>query len=116
MAAKKKPSRSVRIKAGDTVQVIAGDDRGARGAVLNVYPRRNKVVVAQVNIVKKHQRPVQAGRSGQVQAGIIQFEAPFQLSNVMVVCPSCDDASRVGIRREDGNRIRVCKKCGEDID
>ncbi|HEC22659.1 MAG TPA: 50S ribosomal protein L24, partial [Chloroflexi bacterium] len=64
---------------------------------------------------KKHQSPIQAGRS-QVQPGIIQFEAPIHVSNVMLVCPQCDQPTRVGIRREDGVRIRVCKKCGEDID
>ena len=108
-------SKSMRIKRGDTVEVIAGNDRGMRGEVLRVHPKNRRVVVALVNIVKKHQRPIQAGR-GQVQAGIIQFEAPIDASNVMLVCPHCDQRSRVGTRIEDGRRVRVCKKCGEDID
>ena len=111
-----KKSRYRRLKTGDTVQVVSGADRGTRGEVLNVYPKRNRISVEQVNIVKKHQRPVQAGRSGQIQAGIIQFEAPVHMSNVMLVCPNCDEITRVGMRREDGRRVRVCKKCGEDID
>ncbi len=107
---------TMRIKKEDIVEVIAGNDRGARGRVLRVIPRENRVVVESVNIRKKHQRPMQAGR-GQVQAGIIQFEAPIHASNVMLVCPQCDKRTRVGIRRdEEGKRIRVCKECGEDID
>lgn len=103
------------IRKGDTVEVIAGNDKGARGRILRAYPKTNRVVVEHVNIRKKHQRPTQAGR-GQTQAGIIQFEAPIHASNVMLVCPQCDKPTRIGIRREDGVRTRVCKKCGEDID
>jgi large subunit ribosomal protein L24 len=100
-----------RIKRGDTVEVITGDERGARGVVQRVIPRKERVVVQTINIVKKHQRPVQAGR-GQVRAGIIEFEAPIHLSKVMLVCPSCDERTRVGfVRREDGTRVRVCKQC-----
>ncbi len=78
-----------RIKKGDTVEVIAGKDKGSRGEVLRVLPKAKRVVVERVNIAKKHQRPVQAGR-GQVQPGIIEFEAPIHLSNVMLVCPQCE--------------------------
>lgn len=105
----------MKIKREDIVEVIAGNDKGARGRVLRALPKENRVVVEGVNIRKKHQRPMQAGR-GQVQAGIIQFEAPLNVSNVMLVCPQCDTPTRVGIRREEGDRIRVCKECGEDID
>ncbi len=105
-----------RIKRGDTVEVIAGKDIGARGEVLRVIPKENRVVVAQVNIAKKHQRPMQAGRQ-QVQPGIIEFEAPLHLSNVMLVCTQCDERTRVGFRiNEDGEKVRVCRKCGADID
>jgi large subunit ribosomal protein L24 len=66
--------------------------------------------------VKKHQRPVQAGR-GQVRAGIIEFEAPIHLSNVMLVCPACDERTRVAFsKHQDGTTIRVCKMCGSDIE
>ncbi len=105
-----------RIKKGDTVEVIAGKDRGTRGEVLRVIPKKDRVVVERVNIVKKHQRPVQAGRQ-QVQPGIIEFEAPIHLSNVMLVCPQCEARTRVGYRvNEDGRKVRVCRKCGQDIE
>ncbi|MBN1259418.1 MAG: 50S ribosomal protein L24 [Anaerolineae bacterium] len=105
-----------RIKKGDTVEVIAGDDRGARNIVLRVLPKENRVVVSKVNIVTKHQKPVRAGRS-QTQAGRIQFEAPVHISNVMLVCPRCKAATRVGYQvADDGGKVRICRKCGEAID
>ncbi len=105
-----------RIRKGDTVQVIAGDDAGVRGAVQRVLPKADRVVVSGVNIVKKHQRPIRAGR-GQVQPGVIEFEAPIHISNVLLVCPRCSEPTRVGFaRQEDGSKTRVCKKCGETID
>ena len=105
-----------RIKRGDTVEVIAGKDKGVRGEVLRVIPKEDGVVIERVNIVKKHQRPVQAGRQ-QVQPGIIEFEAPIHLSNVMLVCPQCEASTRVGYRvTEGGVKVRVCRTCGEDID
>lgn len=105
-----------RIKKGDTVEVISGDDRGLRGAVQWVLPGVGRVIVAGVNTVKKHQRPIRAGR-GQVQPGIIEFEAPIHASNVMLVCPRCDQRTRVGFAwQEDGRKVRVCKKCGEAVD
>lgn len=105
-----------RIKKGDNIEVIAGKDIGARGEVLRVLSKENRVVVAQVNIAKKHQRPMQAGRQ-QIQPGIIEFEAPLDLSNVMLVCTQCDQRTRVGFRvNEDNIKVRVCRKCGADID
>lgn len=108
---------AIRIKKGDTVQVISGNDQGLRGAVQRLLPRKDRIVVAGVNVVKKHQRPVRAGR-GEVQAGIIEFEAPIHISNVMLVCPQCDEPTRVGFTRqeEDSRKVRVCKACGEVID
>jgi large subunit ribosomal protein L24 len=105
-----------RIKKGDTVEVIAGKDLGQQGEVLTVLPKDNRVVVARVNIVKKHQKPRQAGRQ-QTQPGIVEFEAPFDLSNVMLVCTQCKQSTRVGFRvNEEGVKVRVCKKCKQDID
>ena len=105
-----------RVRRGDTIELITGDERGARGIVQRVLPDKIRVVVQGVNVVKKHQRPVQAGR-GQVRAGIIEFEAPVHLSNVMLVCPACDERTRVGFsKRDDGMSIRVCKQCGADIE
>ena len=105
-----------RIKKGDTIEVITGKDIGARGEVLRVILKENRVVVAQINIARKHQRPMQAGRQ-QVQPGIIEFEAPMHLSNVMLVCTQCDARTRVGFRiNEDGSKVRVCRACSADID
>jgi large subunit ribosomal protein L24 len=105
-----------RIKKGDTVEVIAGKDLGQRGEVREVLPKENRVVVERVNIVKKHQKPQQAGRQS-IRPGIIEFEAPVNLSNVMLVCKSCDKRTRVGIRiNDDGRKVRFCKQCNQDID
>jgi len=105
-----------RIRQGDTVEVITGNDRGVRGIVQRVLRKDGKVVVSGANIVHKHQRPVRAGRS-QVQPGIIKFEAPVRLSNVMLVCPSCSARTRVGVSwQDDGRKVRVCRKCSETID
>jgi len=107
---------SNRIKKGNTVEIISGNDRGLRGTVQWMYPQEERVIVSGINIVKKHQRPMRAGRA-QVQPGIIEFEAPIHISNVMLVCPRCDQRTRVGfVRREDGSKARVCKQCGEVID
>ena len=105
-----------KIKKGDTVEIISGNDRELRGTVQWVLPKDNRVVISGINIVKKHQRPVRAGRT-QVQPGIIEFEAPVHISNVMLVCPKCDERTRVGFsRQEDGRKVRVCKECSEPID
>lgn len=105
-----------RIRKGDTVEIIAGDERGMRNTVLRVIPKEQRVVVAKVNVVTKHQRAVRAGRS-QVQAGRIQYEAPIHLSNVMLVCPHCKAATRVGFEvTEDQGKVRVCRKCQAVID
>ena len=105
----------MRIKQGDTVIVIAGNDKGETGEVTQVLPRQNRVVVAGVNRRTKHEKPRQAGRS-QVQGGIVEFEAPINVSNVMLVCPHTGEPTRVGIRRdEDGKPVRFSKKSGEDL-
>ncbi|MFQ6057771.1 MAG: 50S ribosomal protein L24 [Anaerolineae bacterium] len=103
-----------RIKKGDTVEVISGDERGARGRVHLVLPRKNRVIVSGINLVKKHQRP-----TGQVrtQTGIIEREAPLHLSNVALVCRHCNQRTRVGFQiLPEGRKVRVCKKCGQVID
>ena len=106
-----------RIKKGDTVEVISGDDRGMRGTVHQVIAKKDRVVVSGVNIVKKHQRPRPTGGRLQTQAGIIEFEAPVHLSNVMLVCPQCNERSRIAFEYlEDGGKVRVCKQCESAID
>ncbi len=103
----------MRIKKDDLVQVILGKDKGKRGKILKVIPREKKVVVQGVNIVKKHQRPIPQLREG----GIIEREGSIYASKVMLVCPSCDKPTRVGLKLlEDGTKVRYCKKCGEVID
>lgn len=107
----------MRIKEGDEVQVIAGNYKGVRGKVQRVIPKEKRVVVAGVNLVKKHQRPRPGGGRSQTQGGIIEFEAPIDVSNVMLICPHTGEPTRVGVRRdEDGRRIRFSKKSGNDID
>ena len=104
----------MKIKKGDTVQVISGNDRGVRGAVHSVQPAEGRLVVSGVHVVKKHQR-----RTGDVrtQFGIIELEAPIRISNVALVCPHCDLPTRVGYRLlPDGTKARVCRKCGEAVD
>lgn len=99
-----------RIRRGDTVEVISGREKGQRGEILRVIPKDNRVLVQGIAMRKKHQRQIQtAGRT--MSPGIIHFEAPIHISNVQLVCPSCDETTRIGIIREDGVRKRVCKKC-----
>lgn len=101
---------NLKIKIGDTIEVISGRDRGTRGEVLRVLPRKRRVVVRGVNVRKKHQRQVQAaGRT--MSPGIIQFEASIDISNVMLVCPKCDEPVRVGYQIDGKNRQRICRKC-----
>ncbi|MDD5467824.1 MAG: 50S ribosomal protein L24 [Anaerolineales bacterium] len=107
----------VKIRKGDTVEVISGREEylGKRGEVIKVLPDVSRVVVQGVNIRKKHQRQVQTqGRT--MNPGIIEFEGPIDISNVMLVCPKCDEATRVGVQREEGVSKRVCKRCQALID
>lgn len=106
-------TRHLNVKKGDTVKVIAGKDKGKQGKILRSIPSTERVVVEKVNIVKKAMRPTQANPQG----GISSIEAPLHVSNVMLVCPSCNEPTRVGHRfKDDGKKVRVCKKCGKDID
>lgn len=106
-----------KIRKGDIVEVISGraQDKGERGEVIKVYRDKQRVAVQGINIRKKHQGQVQTqGRT--MTPGIIEFEGPVHISNVMLVCPACDQPSRVGIKREDGEAHRVCKRCDAVID
>lgn len=107
----------VKIRKGDTVEIISGrlEDKGKRAEVIKVMPDERRVVVQGVNIRKKHQRQVQTqGRT--LSPGIIEFEAPMDISNVMLVCPKCSEATRVSISRENNESHRICKNCGALID
>ena len=102
-----------RIQRDDLVEVRAGKNRGARGQVREVLPKRDRVIVQGVNMVKRHLKATQLG----APAGIIEREGPLHISNVQPVCPACDRAARIGFRaRPDGVKVRVCKRCGEDIE
>lgn len=103
----------VHVRKGDTVQVIRGKDAGKKGKVLEVRPKQNRVVVENVNKVKRHTRPSQR----MPQGGIVEKEAPIHASNVLLVCGKCNRPTRLGKRfLEDGKKVRYCKKCGEAID
>ena len=103
---------AAKIKKDDFVYIIAGKDRGRRGKVLRVIPKKNRVIVEGINIVKKHQRPTQT-----TQGGIIEKPAPIHVSNVMLICPKCGKPTRVGFTfLEDETKVRKRKKCGEIID
>ncbi len=100
------------IKKGDKVKVLTGKDRGVEGVVLSAQPNSQRVTVEKVNVIKKALRPTQANPQG----GISSMEAPIHVSNVQLICPECKTATRVNVKHEDGKKIRVCKKCGKNID
>ena len=101
------------IKKGDKVKVLSGKDKGKEGVVLRALPQKERVVVEKVNMIKKALRPTQQNPQG----GISTMEAPIHVSNVMLVCPACKQATRVSKRvNDEGKKVRVCKKCGKDID
>jgi large subunit ribosomal protein L24 len=104
-----------RIKTDDQVVVISGKDRGKRGKVLRVEPKKNRLFVEGLNIVKRHQRPSQTA-TGQQGGGVIEREGPIHVSNVMLIDPKDDKPTRVGILIEDGKRLRVAKRSGSRLD
>ena len=101
------------IKKGDTVKILSGKDKGKQGEVIRSVPEKQRVVVEKCNMMKKAMRPTQQNPQG----GISNIEAPIHVSNVMLVCPKCKEATRVANKRnEAGKKVRVCKKCNADID
>ena len=103
---------SLNERRGDRVKVITGKDKGKEGKVLRAFPEKQRVVVEGVNKIKKHTRPTQK----QPQGGILEIEGTIHVSNVMLVCPNCGEPSRTGSRREDGVRVRVCKRCEKPVE
>ena len=101
----------MRIKKGDTVQVLSGNDKGKTGEVLEIMPKTQRVIVKGINIRKKHIKPRKQGEEG----GIVPVECSIHSSKVNVVCPKCNKATRVGVVKEGKDKIRVCKKCGNKI-
>ena len=104
---------NVKIRKHDTVEVISGriEDKGKRGEVINVLPDEHQLVVQGVNIRTKHQKQTQTRQGRNINPGRIKFEGPLDISNVMLVCPKCNEPTRVGIHRDGEEVQRVCKNC-----
>lgn len=107
------------VKTGDEVLIITGKDRGKRGKIKQALPKKERVVVEGLNIVKRHMKPRGPGKPG----GIIEMEAAIHVSNVMLICPHCGEESRTGHRfleetdhKGRPRKVRYCKKCDETID
>jgi len=101
------------IKKDDQVVVISGKEKGKQGRVLSVLPRKNRLIIEQVNIIKRHMKPSRK----YTQGGIIEKEAPLHISNIMLICPRCQKPTRISNQiLEDGRKMRACKKCKEVID
>ena len=122
-------AQAMKVRKGDLVQVLAGKDRGKQGRIIEADPRKQRVLVENINVVKKHRKPrpmKDSSRMGQTQiqpGGVVDLAAPLPVSSVMLVCPTCNRPTRVGYEfREDekGRRVkvRVCKRadCGEVLD
>jgi len=101
----------MKIKKGDTVQVLSGNDKGKKGEVLQVLPKKDKVVVKGVNVRKKHVKPKKQNEEG----GILSIECPIHASKLNVVCPKCNKPTRIGIQIEKDEKVRICKKCGAKL-
>ncbi|WP_026569054.1 MULTISPECIES: 50S ribosomal protein L24 [Sediminibacillus] len=100
------------VKKGDKVQVIAGKDSGKQGTILEAYPKKERVLVEGINVVKKHAKPSQDNPQG----GILNQEAPIHVSNVMPIDPKTGEPTRVGHEVRDGKKVRIAKKSGEALD
>ena len=101
------------VKKNDMVKIIAGKEKGKTGKVLRVFPAKGRVVVENLNVVKRHTRPNQLNPEG----GIVEKAAPMSISNVMLICSSCSEAARTGVKvLDDGSKASYCKKCNEIVD
>ncbi|MCK4839113.1 MAG: 50S ribosomal protein L24 [Desulfobulbaceae bacterium] len=102
-----------KIKLSDQVEVIAGKDKGMVGKVIKAYRDTDQVIIEKVNMIKRHTKPNMVNQQG----GIVEKEASIDASNVMLLCPKCSKATRVGFKiLDDGAKIRICKKCGESVE
>lgn len=101
----------MKIKKGDKVQVLSGNDKGKTGEVLEVMPKEEKIVVKDVNVRKKHIKPRKQGEEG----GIIASECAIPSGKVNVVCPKCGKVTKIGYKIEKDSKVRICKKCGAVI-
>ena len=108
------PHAATSLRKNDNVLVIAGKDRGKRGRVLRVLPRKGRVVVEGVNFIKKHTK---ANPQKNIKGGIVEREASLHASNVQLVCPECGAQTRIGRKvLGDGRKVRVCRKCEGVVD
>ena len=105
--------KSLHVKTGDRVIITAGKDKGKQGNIKKAIPSESKVIVEGANMVTK---ATKANPAYGIQGGLIKKEAPLDSSNVMIICPACEKATRVAHKIVDGKKIRVCKKCGESLD
>lgn len=106
-------TNKIRLRKDDKVKVLTGKDEGKIGKVLKIVKKTNRVIVENINVVKVHQRPTQANPQG----GIVEKTMPVHASNLMLMCNSCVKPTRIGIKQlEDGKRVRICKKCDQQID
>ena len=107
-----------RLKSGDEVIVVGGKDRGKRGRILRVEPKKDRVYVEGLNMVKRHQRPRQVGGAQRAETvgGVIEKEGPIHLSNVMLIDPSNGKPTRVGVEVDEGKRVRVARRTGSRLD
>lgn len=101
-----------KLKKGDNVLVISGKDRGKRSVIERVFPKEDKITVVGVNIAKHHLKPSRKNPRG----GIIDKITPFDISNVVLVCPRCSNPTRVGYKLTDTKKLRICRKCKESLD
>jgi large subunit ribosomal protein L24 len=111
-------SKAMRIRKDDHVVITAGKDRGKTGRVIRTEPKRSRVYVENLNIVKRHQRPrsVKGTQRGGEAGGIIEKEGPIDVSNVMLLDPQDNKPTKVGLRREGGKRVRFAKRTGNDLE
>ena len=119
---------AMKIRRGDTVHILAGKDRGKEGRVIDAMPSRRKVLVENLNLAKRHVKPrplrdsTRMGGASIIPGGIIDRPMPLDVSNVMLVCPTCKQPTRIGVTVKDVKgeavRVRVCKRdgCGQEID
>ncbi len=101
----------MKLKKGDTVKVLSGNDKGKTGEILEIMPKSSKIIVKGINIRKKHTKPRKQGEEG----GIIPSEFPIHSSKVAIVCPKCGKAVKIGYKVEKDEKVRVCKKCGATL-
>ncbi|WP_068677148.1 50S ribosomal protein L24 [Oceanobacillus sp. Castelsardo] len=100
------------VKKGDKVKVLSGKDRGKEGVVLEAFPKKERVLVEGVNMIKKHAKPSQENPQG----GILNIEAPIHVSNVLPIDPKTGEPTRIGYELRDGKKVRIAKKSGELLD